>query len=52
MLSSEGSGSSVYGFMAEQTDASGLVYLRARYYDGEDGRFVTGIRGEEIMSSR
>ncbi len=41
VLSSEGEGASIYGFTAEQTDASGLVYLRARYYDGEDGMFLT-----------
>ena len=35
MLSSTGSGVSMYGFDGEQTDATGLQYLRARYYAGE-----------------
>jgi hypothetical protein len=33
-LTSAGSGSSVFGYTGEQVDAStGLVYLRARYYN-------------------
>ena len=40
-LSSQGTASSIYGFDAEQTDATGMVYLRARYYDGGDGRFIS-----------
>ncbi len=39
-LSSVGSGASIYGFDGEQFDpATGLTYLRARYYSG--GRFLT-----------
>ena len=34
----EGSAASAYGYTGEQEDAStGLVFLRARYYDPEDG---------------
>ena len=33
--------SSVFGFSGEQTDASGLVYLRARYYNPALGRLLT-----------
>ncbi len=36
------SGGEPYGFTGEQWDAStGLVYLRARYYDAQTGRFLT-----------
>ena len=31
-LGSAGSGGTMYGYAGEQTDASGLVYLRARFY--------------------
>ena len=41
MLSSTGSGESMYGFDGEQTDATGLQYLRARYYASGVGRFVS-----------
>ena len=34
-----GTGTSVYGFTGEQQDATGLVYLRARYYAPNAGRF-------------
>ena len=40
LLSSTGSGELMYGFAGEQTDATGLQYLRARYYSGL-GRFVS-----------
>ncbi len=40
-LSSEGSGTSNYGFTGEWTDGSGLQYLRARYYAPGQGRFVS-----------
>ena len=30
-----------YGFTAEQTDPTGMVYLRARYYAPEMGRFMS-----------
>jgi RHS repeat-associated protein len=37
-----------FGFAGEQGDASGLVYLRARYYEPELGRLVTADpRGRE-----
>jgi RHS repeat-associated protein len=41
VLSSSGSGASIYGYSGEVTDENGLVYLRARYYLPESGRFVT-----------
>lgn len=40
-LSSVGSGASVFGFAGEQTDATGLEYLRARYYAPAQGRLTT-----------
>jgi uncharacterized protein RhaS with RHS repeats len=36
---SNGEGQSDYGFAAEWTDANGLIFLRARYYAPEQGRF-------------
>lgn len=36
-----GNAQTSYGFTGEFTDASGLVYLRARYYAPEQGRFTT-----------
>jgi RHS repeat-associated protein len=33
-----------YGFTGEFTDASGLIYLRARYYESLTGRFTTRDR--------
>jgi RHS repeat-associated protein len=37
-----GEGQSAYGYTAESQDvASGMVYLRARYYNPVDGRFVS-----------
>jgi RHS repeat-associated protein len=42
LLTSAGSGSSVFGYTGEQVDAStGLVYLRARYYSSYLNRFVS-----------
>jgi RHS repeat-associated protein len=38
---SAGAAQTPYGYTAEQTDANGLVYLRARYYAPEAGRFVS-----------
>jgi RHS repeat-associated protein len=32
---------SAYGYTGEQQDASGMVYLRARYYNPADGRFMS-----------
>jgi RHS repeat-associated protein len=41
LLTSAGTGSSVFGYTGEQVDAStGLVYLRARYYQSAVGRFT------------
>ncbi len=40
-LSSSGSASTVFQFTGEQLDRTGLVYLRARYYASEQGRFVS-----------
>ena len=39
-----GSAQTSYGFTGEQTDPSGMVYLRARYYMPNDGRFLTRDR--------
>jgi RHS repeat-associated protein len=41
VMASAGSGTSVFAFTSEQVDASGLTYLRARYYAGSMGRFLT-----------
>jgi RHS repeat-associated protein len=38
---SVGGGESIYAYTGEQVDASGLTYLRARYYASGDGRFLT-----------
>jgi RHS repeat-associated protein len=38
---SAGNGQSVYGYTSEQSDPSGLVYLRARYYSPNAGRFTS-----------
>ena len=40
-ISSVGSGVSTYQFTGEARDASGLTYLRARYYNSGDGRFLS-----------
>ncbi len=40
-ISSMGSGASAYQFTGESRDANGLTYLRARYYNSGDGRFLT-----------
>ncbi|MFZ2095373.1 MAG: SBBP repeat-containing protein, partial [Anaerolineales bacterium] len=42
VLDSAGSSTSSFGYTGEWTDSTGLVYLRARYYDPMVGRFVTG----------
>jgi RHS repeat-associated protein len=39
-LSTAGSTDSIYGFTGEQTDPTGLIYLRARYLDGILGSFL------------
>ncbi len=42
VLESVGTASTVYAFTGEDYDSlTGLVYLRARYYDSTDGRFVS-----------
>jgi RHS repeat-associated protein len=41
VMSSAGSGTSAFAYTGEQMDASGLTYLRARYYSGNMGRFLT-----------
>jgi RHS repeat-associated protein len=40
-LFTTGSGTSIYAFTNEQTDAAGLLYLRARYCGPEFGRFLS-----------
>mgnify|MGYP001019216780 CR=1 FL=1 len=40
MTSSTGDSATHYGFTGERTDPSGLTYLRARYYNPTDGRFM------------
>jgi len=40
-VSSIGSGASAYQFTGESLDANGLTYLRARYYNSGDGRFLS-----------
>jgi len=39
--SSVGSGTSPFAYTGEQTDSSGLTYLRSRYYASNTGRFLT-----------
>jgi RHS repeat-associated protein len=41
VLEAGGEADSSYGFTGEWTDATGLVYLRARYYAPQDGRFLS-----------
>lgn len=41
VTSSSGLSHTDYGFTGETTDANGLVYLRARYYNPADGRFTS-----------
>jgi RHS repeat-associated protein len=42
LRSSSGTGSTAFKFAGEQTDDEiGLIYLRARYYDPETGRFMS-----------
>lgn len=40
VLTTNGTLASVYGYTGEETDATGLVYLRARYYAPGQGRFL------------
>jgi RHS repeat-associated protein len=41
VLSSAGQDPMSYGYAGEWTDASGMQYLRARYYDPSVGRFIS-----------
>jgi RHS repeat-associated protein len=41
VLSSDGSGNSVFGYANEQLDLTGLVFLRARYYSTTVGKFIS-----------
>lgn len=41
MTSTAGTSSIPYGFTGETTDANGLIYLRARYYNPADARFIS-----------
>jgi len=41
VLARSGPGRSPFGYTGEQVDSTGLVYLRARYYSPEVGRFLT-----------
>jgi RHS repeat-associated protein len=41
VLGSTGSGVSTFGYTGESHDATGLTFLRARYYSGQQGRFVS-----------
>jgi RHS repeat-associated protein len=41
VLERTGAGQSSFGYTGEQTDPTGLVFLRARYYDPRIGRFLT-----------
>jgi RHS repeat-associated protein len=49
-LTSLGEGESGFGYTGEQTDGSGLVFLRARYYDPETGRFITADPFPGVLS--
>jgi len=41
VLTTSGTDSSIYGYTNEYTDATGLLYLRARYLNTGIGRFIT-----------
>jgi len=41
VTSTSGASQSAYGYTGEQQDASGLTYLRSRYYASGTGRFLT-----------
>jgi RHS repeat-associated protein len=40
VMESIGEGTSIYGFAGEISDSDGLIFLRARYYDPMQGRFL------------
>lgn len=48
-LSSAGNGSSPFAFTGEQTDVSGMMYLRARYYSNGTGRFLYAVEHPDIL---
>ncbi len=48
VLSESGTGASVYGYTGEVTDPSGLVYLRARYYQPKAEDLFQMILGRVI----
>lgn len=41
LISSEGSFDTAYGYTGELSDSSGLINLRARWYDTSTGRFIS-----------
>jgi RHS repeat-associated protein len=41
VLSSTGAGATSYAFVGEWQDGTSLIHLRARYYSGGQGRFIT-----------
>jgi RHS repeat-associated protein len=41
LLTSSGSGSSIFGYAGEQFDTTGLIYLRARYMNPTLGIFLS-----------
>jgi RHS repeat-associated protein len=41
LLAQEGTSRSIFGYAGEQTDPTGLIFLRARYYDPAVGRFLS-----------
>lgn len=40
-IASSGAATSTFGYTGEQTDATGMIYLRARYYAPNMGRFMS-----------
>jgi RHS repeat-associated protein len=41
VITSAGNSESPFAYTGEQTDSTGLTYLRARYYNSNDGRFMS-----------
>jgi uncharacterized protein RhaS with RHS repeats len=41
VISSTGAATSIYGFDAEQTDATSIIFLRTRYYASATGRLLS-----------
>jgi RHS repeat-associated protein len=50
IFTSLGNGESGFGYTGEQSDGSGLVYLRARYMDPKTGRFITADPFPGVLS--